>query len=449
MVKKNLVLILVIILFFSGCTLPAQSVCGDNVCENEIENNSQINIYCEKDCGNKTTKPLCGDGICTDEIESNPLNDGYCSADCGPVAKQIQINRHQNNLSDSDRINLVWFYFNSESEEESFENIKKVFERLLDFEPFKSNKDKFNFLYVGNLRTVEDSASKENYGSCQNTSALEIVQVLMEKNRTLAGIQGAKIPLITTNLRCTANNWENYARESLYRINGEIHELGHFFGHLYDESGLRPGYEQGFGRNCQETYEGAIEQWGNLIGNGCGEKGIIDCDYQWGLLGDNFNEVAVFTGKPENCFELGSRGTSLKENCFFTYGPTNAGVKSHKAMEKNECIEGEWCMYYESEKGSFMCKQEAESTETICPSEGIGCGYQTDGFRATLSSVMMYHYPYLEPEQAPWLSFGEYNELIICNRLYQMTGKTICPIYRAYGTTEKESGKDFIDDFSE
>lgn len=458
-----------LMLAFSGCVSekPNCSQLGGHVCSQAETCNGRLSSTGDSErccldgnCFLPTKQGKCGDGVCEEGMEDNKFleredrgspepNPSYCPTDCSTESvKDVLVEGHPgNNPSDHERISLVWFYYNSENEQDSFEGIKAVFANLFQMEPFKSNTGKFNIYYVGRIRTLEDPESSALLGNCGETSAWEISQGLLESNEILSQIKGAKIPLITTSLKCRPNNWAYYVREAMYAVHGEIHELGHYFGWLFDESGLRPGYEQGFGRNCQQTFEGAMSEWGSLIGQGCGDESVVDCNHDLSL-GEHLNEVAAFTGRPENCFtgDNASRQRLPKENCYFT---VQAGgyMSAWKATGREECTNGgKWCMYYLQPEGKFMCV--FDGVERECDKEGVGCGYQTDGFRPTLSSIMRYHYPGIPFKQSQWLSFGKYNEQLICQRLYSITGKNPCFLTQAQisGTVLQDPGKDFTED---
>lgn len=173
---------------------------------------------------------------------------------------------------------------------------------LLSVPPYKNNLDKFNFWYVDKLGSLSEC---DKYNQCHSSESLEdsclfsnsyLTQVIDLPFRSSAGY-GLKVklshPLIGT---------EYGALDGPRRF---THEFTHQFANLGDEylehTGTSPpGYSR---KNCypspsqQECLNNVT--WKSLIGTGCGEEGIIDCQQD-----DPNYRIEV------GCFE----------GCYFQYG---------------------------------------------------------------------------------------------------------------------------------
>ncbi len=224
---------------------------------------------------------------------------------------------------------------------------------LLSVEPFKSNSDKFNFWYVKDTIPYLPCKSQENGGmfSCyeniERGRALATNCVLPNKYITYA---------IASYFRSSAGNeifLSAYpSRSESPYLNGFdartfIHEFGHQFGNLGDEYIERQGSqwkegEPSYRANCFSpvplTKDACLTQtmWKDLIGNGCGKSGVIDCDSQ-----DELYSAEV------GCFE------SCSYTEFGIYRPTfNSIMRNHHA---NPFTFGPWnekLIKYEMDKFS-------------------------------------------------------------------------------------------------
>ncbi len=156
------------------------------------------------------------------------------------------------------------------------ENITKIFYGLLGTEPFKSNKNKFNFWYVDQIQNMSESSpskktNKTNSNFCNSYCVSDIEGACGLKNI---------YPIYLCNASCRSyGSWatnkayihEVYSKGrkfNPYSIKTLIHELGHSFGGLRDEytqinGTSAPGYP-----NCAPSLEKAQEWWGDLVGQG-------------------------------------------------------------------------------------------------------------------------------------------------------------------------------------
>jgi hypothetical protein len=94
---------------------------------------------------------------------------------------------------------------------------------------------------------------------------------------------------------------------------------------------------------------------------------------------------------------------------------------AYKAMDQANCLSvGEDCMFL---AGSiYKCMQAGESVEDCPLNQGRGCGYSSDGFRSSLSSIMCYHFPFDSEESVPWLSYGLWNQKFLCDAIDEQLG---------------------------
>lgn len=180
---------------------------------------------------------------------------------------------------------------------------------LFSVEPFKSNKNKFNFWYINKLGSIGDCKSVS--GECHLESALpfaescvvpnKYITTLVDNNTAASGSGGRYATLSAIVVDST------FDKENLGGL--FVHEFGgHSFGRLRDEyivffekmvdyETSNSSFRQG--KNCyagpKHTAEEALENapWKYLIGNGCGQHGIIDC-----IPGDEnyYVEIGIFEG---------------------------------------------------------------------------------------------------------------------------------------------------------
>ncbi len=183
---------------------------------------------------------------------------------------------------------------------------------FLSVEPFKSNKNKFNFWYVNksglfNYSTCEGYDNYYyNFHSCDYISLLQncptsntIVAGLINKQIGSTGSTNIGALRAMGFISLSAPVYYDYAGNPLLYCEPTIepgysgvastfvHEFGHAFGDLADEY---------YGWNLNKTFDGTSPKlncyagptytkeecllqapWKDLIGDGCGEPGIIDC----------------------------------------------------------------------------------------------------------------------------------------------------------------------------
>ncbi|MDO8741507.1 MAG: CARDB domain-containing protein [Candidatus Woesearchaeota archaeon] len=284
--------------------------------KDQIEGTYDIAIYAEDNAGNSLTD----DNAASFEIISEQL------------CKELILGH---NNKDADRVNIVFVG----SGYTNFDYFKDGITKMIDFEstsgglmsvePFKSNKNKFNFWYVdeiGEWNVPRESCEHENllYSDyfCEDDS-LRLLDYCALSNKQYFGVinlgygggmawSGAGILSLPE-----SEGDEEYNEEVTF-----VHEFGHAFGLLHDEYAL---YEEKIpdnyyaDKNCfiasskQECEANA--PWRYLYGNGCGENGVVDC-----IRGYNNNipePIAICNDPNNNCYTE----ISCYEGCrYYQYG---------------------------------------------------------------------------------------------------------------------------------
>ncbi len=189
------------------------------------------------------------------------------------------------NDENSNRVNVVFVGIGYND----VDKFRKVMLDSIDFdgskggifsqEPFKSNKEEFNFWYVTKL--------KEDKMSCGSIKSNDW-QLCMDPVKKLASFCAVsnkyKIGLFNSDFRSSApleTSLVSATDKDTPRV--VTHEFGHAFGLLDDEyiEGNVIFEESSFvGKNVfLGTSDRCLERagWKNFMGNGCGEDGTIDC----------------------------------------------------------------------------------------------------------------------------------------------------------------------------
>lgn len=290
-----------------------------------------------------------------------------------------------NNLDES-RANVVFVFVNYNQTGDktlSLQEFSRVITdgtevSLLALEPFTSNPDAFNFLYVDSIATVDEySAGWESWAPEAHATLYALAASCAVSNKQIVGF-------IDWDFRSNANLGGGLAKissrggmEDIARITA--HEFGHSFGGLIDEyvEGETNEEEQGNSQcfyspdvMCGDVYNEARERsyyecetttlsigsceananWRDMLGNGCGEDGVIDC---------STDDPAY--ALEETCANLGClRAYNLHRHSFntimrshwsdpYSYGPTNQRTICNKIQDITDgalgicetlCLEG-------------------------------------------------------------------------------------------------------------
>lgn len=354
------------------------------------------------------------------------------------------------NNTDDDRINIVFVGH-------SFDNIqdlKNISEKIVDYngtgqdidvkwyindlqkilglvaiEPYKSNKEAFNFWYVDKSynETQAEEVCPRDLTDYEKVCPLENQYVINVCNyHTSKGGQ-----MSDNEVSMTIINEEGALD---YTTIGLVnHELGgHAIGNLEDVA-----YPSSYGisdsPNLAGTIEDAINWWEDQLGDGCGQDGIVDCDencYKDGTCGpDEYNtEVQYIAVKPEDCFQNNNPidGCSLDLTRGTVPGGSGAVNYKHitfKAKSPNECNNSEDnCMYYEDQAIQCFDKQlnRLDTCENIVDTSiypDFPNHHESQGakYKPHLLSIM---------KGPTALKFGPVNEKAICERLKTILGST-------------------------
>jgi len=152
---------------------------------------------------------------------------------------------------------------------------------LFSIDPYGLHQNKFNLWYIPQSGSLSEDCTFTNDYSCQNHKYIRacpandryIVHLINSTQGYSTG--GNPIVLQSADSVCNAD----------CRAITFVHEFGHSFGLLLDEYVSNPEgvAEYTISRNCyagpDHTQEECLTQapWKDLIGNGCGEDGVIDC----------------------------------------------------------------------------------------------------------------------------------------------------------------------------
>jgi hypothetical protein len=237
-----------------------------------------------------------GDGTYANTFSSDDLKSGAYHFEVSHMGSTIrksisivgedecaEIIPEHNNL-DQTRVNIVFVGFGKEefkqrylSRASDYLDIKGNNGGIFSQEPFKSNKDKFNFWYV---RDVGESFPENCYKNVQ-----ECVNLARERSTSCAFSNKQTIALFRTTFRSFAMPGHSsiLSEGRLGSPTTATHEFGHSFGLLHDEyqeiGKTYSGRARAFGNVFYGTYEQCLQksQWTNFVGDGCGQAGITDC----------------------------------------------------------------------------------------------------------------------------------------------------------------------------
>ena len=224
------------------------------------------------------------------------------------------------------------------------EILKSISEHIIDFDgdnyglfnvtPFKENKDKFNLWYVSEIPPLENCGGPHSYGcsspplnvrlECElpNQYLIFVQNSVFTANGVHSQPSGLDIPIEPSEVTLPVPI--QLSEEGLQEVEGNkllffehiiegskisvsehpskvfVHEFGHAFGDLADErplvrtnSGSEPEQLNCWGKDISEETCMEDSPWSHLIGNGCGENGVIDCTYS----DPNYNvEIGCFEG---------------------------------------------------------------------------------------------------------------------------------------------------------
>ncbi|MBI3035757.1 hypothetical protein HYY71_05540 [Candidatus Woesearchaeota archaeon] len=281
-------------------------------------------------------------------------------ADC------VQIDSINNNLNDNRRINIVLVNFNM-----NLEDFKKFTGFVMDFEgiynglfskePYKYNREKFNVLIVNRQFPLLNTANLQGGGT--------VGPGLVYFNYINSNNIGSYCPLPNKKILALINNDPNFILGIAYPNDKSVTSIvypfpsqiiakvilgrvlheggGHTIGGLLDEYNFRqstliepgthpiewgmdvekqcyfistserPCQRQGAGYYCGVASEALLERcyreapWHDLVGNGCGQDGVIDCQQN---NPDYYNEIRCFD---QGCTPNGFKATSSIMSHYF------------------------------------------------------------------------------------------------------------------------------------
>jgi hypothetical protein len=190
------------------------------------------------------------------------------------------------NNVDANRVNMVFTGFNYADKNDFIDHVRKSIDfdgtegGIFSQEPFKSNKDKFNFWFVDELGILPNNIDCfENFNTCVDATK-NIASSCVVSNKNIVG-------LVNSPFRSFA--WgELQVTSNAYDIKRTVvHEMGHSLGQLRDEylegsvgSAWTGGFEydlnivRGTAEDCSNP---SLNPWAPLIGYGCGQNSVIDC----------------------------------------------------------------------------------------------------------------------------------------------------------------------------
>jgi|GEM_PF-5407794 len=278
-------------------------------------------------------------------------------------------------------------------------------------EPFKSNKNNFKAAYSA---SILQSESVPETTLCNVNNA--IIIHLLDTNAPSYGVAFAKpnslygTPEIygTVTLYTKTSQGEDMGNQIVFQL---MHEMAHVFDIThFDVAGSN------FPSNAP-TYDEAKSWWKNLIGYGCGQPGIHDCNsdcYEKKSCGiwDYETEVGIFTNRENLCFDSNNNPLSdcnvvLQRK---TFDPSTLIRNiSFKASYKDDCANNEQnCLYFENGNYNFKNKQYQESficnnSPNIMTTSGntayYSCADQNGNFRPQIHGSMTgakYNYVYIQ-----------------------------------------------------
>jgi len=250
------------------------------------------------------------------------------------LCKEVIENHNDKN---SNRVNVVFVGIGYKDEDK----FRKVMLDSIDFggnkggvlsqEPFKSNKEKFNFWYVSDI--------KKDKMNCKSIKSELCTDPVSKLASVCAMSNKYKIGLFNSGFRSFANYEAPIVSATDKNVASIVtHEFGHAFGLLDDEYvEANVVFEDSFfvGQNVFiGTSDRCLERtgWKNFMGNGCGKDGTIDCisDYNPSSKKVKCNEKSKACHVEIGCFE-GAKGYD-KNGFRPTY---NSIMRNHEAAVKD------------------------------------------------------------------------------------------------------------------
>ncbi|MBI9018875.1 MAG: hypothetical protein JEZ07_16615 [Phycisphaerae bacterium] len=318
----------------------------------------------------------------------------------------------EHNKINANKINIVFVSINRRIDELLDQSISTVDyygtgSGLMAIEPFKSNRDKFNFFYVNETGWADLSLLNKDYNGIGVNSEID----RLSEYCNLSDVY--PIAFIDHTIVSNADHGGRirigYFKTP--RPNVVVHEFGHSFGLLRDERAkskvtlrnvstqhencyyssdvnctiVEECFNSGKCREitvCFETNESLSDckknsMWSDLIGSGCGYKGTVDCPLEY------------VTVTEEKCEQ--------EEDSYICYNSTNEILKDPQANNEVDCY--------------------------------LGCD-SMNSYRSTFSNIMI--------SSGNYFSFGPSNERTLCGRIQEITGS-------AGGVCKDLCGNDCID----
>jgi len=431
--------------------------CGNGIIQEgedcDVENICSEGFEC-KDCKCIKKEAVCGNGLC--EYLEDKTN---CQADCD---KCMEIYDGYNNPS-ANRANIIFAAFEVDSIKDKAKQALDLDEKtlgLFSIEPFKSNKNKFNFWYVdkkyaSSNEALSDEAKKEIERICNYSNTYSYYIAKDIDNFMPLGTAGQG-PGNKATIRWYKDDPDPQTNTIISTV---IHESGHLIGRLKDEYVLATGngsiFDQGeykldeslverniffdwesYKNNGKTTEEECLQKthWKSLIGSGCGNPAVVDCiewHLKWAFVTDesaaqtsyakivgadvNFTMPekidslsAIYYG--ENALKITSACESKDgKNWFCSISNTTAAILSlivngeRTELNSNLRLSG----------GAIKCKEGMPDCiiEISCFEGALYKQY--DVFRPTFNSIMNE----LINRQRGQYSFGKVNEQLIQSEL--------------------------------
>ncbi len=384
--------------------------------------------YVQKSCAELGNNYVCEKGACLENTLCKEVIEGH-------------------NKKGEKRINIVFIGRGYESTTELFSVLEKVVDYtgdgnqydipeyngnlnldvifgLLGVEPYKSNAEAFNLWYVDQLYPETQQkdycymSEKDVEPACPISN--QYLVYLCNYHTKTAGLGGGHTLSFSE-----INEGNKFETSAIGLIN---HEMGHSLGELADVA-----YPSLYGTatppNCASTIKEAQNWWGDLIGKGCGDDGIIDCletCYIDGTCdaGEYQTEVQYITVTPDDCFENGKP----VYGCSLDLVRREAGeveiIDKHisfKALNKDDCeISNDNCMFIEDQQINCfdkkiprkdLCENLIDKTKYNKLPEHDKVGGCT--FKPHLVSIM---------KSSLMPKYGLVNERQLCNTLQQEVG---------------------------
>lgn len=243
-----------------------------------------------------------------------PSTSSTANTDC------LQLDAGNNDLSDSSRINIVLVGLNYASVQDFMRMGSYMIDSpssgtgLFSVEPYKSNRNRFNLLVVNRIESVPNPPpSQTEHPTSYESPIIRLGQSCPYGNKRIVGI-------VNNNFRAYARFGTLSVTDAVYPANTSqfkksaitfMHEAGHAIGSLEDEyiwhqslsapvsrAGRHPISTQcyyvnpnelscgntGSGLACSQPSQSIVDRcnaeaaWHDLVGNGCGQEGVVDCN---------------------------------------------------------------------------------------------------------------------------------------------------------------------------